>query len=220
MFKGTAKHPAGEFSQTVLQGRRQRERFTSTDYTGYFQRVPRDQLARMIEFEADRMTGLILKDENVLPERDVVLEEFNMRVANNPDARLTEQMMAALYLNHPYGRPVIGWRQEIEKLDREDALAFYKRFYAPNNAILIIAGDVEASDVRPLVEKFYGPIPRQAGDPRAARTARRSRSRRTAHRDLSDPRVEPDQPAPLLSRAVVGDRRSRRKRRPRCARAD
>ena len=138
MFKGTAKHPAGEFSQTVLRIGGNENAFTSTDYTGYFQRVPREQLGKMMEFEADRMTGLILKDENVLPERDVVLEEFNMRVANNPDARLTEQIMAALYLNHPYGRPVIGWHQEIEKLDREDALAFYRRFYAPNNAI---AGD-------------------------------------------------------------------------------
>ena len=126
MFKGTAKHPAGEFSQTVLKIGGNEHAFTSTDYTGYFQRVPREQLARMMEFEADRMTGLVLKDENVLPERDVVLEEFNMRVANNPDARLSEQMMAALYLNHPYGRPIIGWRQEIEKLNREDALAFYK----------------------------------------------------------------------------------------------
>src|SRR5262249_4672712 len=151
MFKGTEKHPAGEFSQTVLKIGGNENAFTSTDYTGYYQRVPRDQLARMIEFEADRMTGLILKDENVLPERDVVLEEFNMRLANNPEARLTEQMMAAPYLNHPYGRPVIGWRQEIEKLDREDALAFYKPFYAPNNAILIIAGDVEAAEAPPLV---------------------------------------------------------------------
>ena len=89
------------------------------------------------------MTGLILKDENVLPERDVVLEEYNMRVANNPEARLNEQIMAALYLNHPYGRPVIGWHHEIEKLSREDALVFYRRFYAPNNAILVIAGDVD-----------------------------------------------------------------------------
>src|SRR5262249_2783049 len=165
MFKGTEKHPAGEFSKVVQQIGGNENAFTSTDYTGYFQRVTKDQLPRMMEFEADRMTGLILKDENVLPERDVVLEEFNMRVANNPDARLTEQMMAALYLNHPYGRPVIGWRQEIEKLDREDALAFYKRFYAPNNAILIIAGDVEAAEVRPLVEKFYGPVPAQPAIP-------------------------------------------------------
>ena len=190
MFKGTAKHPAGEFSKTVLQVGGNENAFTSTDYTGYYQRVPRDQLARMIEFEADRMTGLILKDENVLPERDVVLEEFNMRVANNPDARLTEQMMAALYLNHPYGRPVIGWRQEIEKLDREDALAFYKRFYAPNNAILIIAGDVAANDVRPLVEKFYGPIPAQPSIP--AQRARPQEPVPAAPRTvtLSDPRVE------------------------------
>ncbi len=190
MFKGTEKHPAGEFSQTVLKIGGNENAFTSTDYTGYYQRVPRDQLARMIEFEADRMTGLILKDENVLPERDVVLEEFNMRVANNPDARLTEQMMAALYLNHPYGRPVIGWRQEIEKLDREDALAFYKRFYAPNNAILIIAGDVEAAEVRPLVEKFYGPVPAQPSIP--ARRVRPQEPVPAAPRTvtLSDPRVE------------------------------
>src|ERR1700722_8114468 len=105
MFKGTAKHPAGEFSQTVLKVGGNENAFTSNDYTGFFQHVPRDQLPLMMEFEADRMTGLVLKDENVLPERDVVLEEYNMRVANNPEARLNEQMMAALYLNHPYGRP-------------------------------------------------------------------------------------------------------------------
>src|SRR6201994_2320010 len=161
MFKGTAKHPAGEFSQTVLKVGGNENAFTSVDYTGYYQRVPKDQLPRMMEFEADRMTGLVLKDENVLPERDVVLEEYNMRVANSPDARLSEQMMAALYLNHPYGRPIIGWHSEIEKLDREDALAFYKRFYAPNNATLVIAGDVDAQEIRPMVEKAYGGIPAQ-----------------------------------------------------------
>src|SRR5438034_7545705 len=190
MFKGTTRHPAGEFSQTVLRVGGNENAFTSTDYTGYFQRVPREQLGKMMEFEADRMTGLVLKDENVLPERDVVLEEFNMRVANNPDARLTEQMMAALYLNHPYGRPVIGWHQEIEKLDREDALAFYKRFYAPNNAILIIAGDVEATDVRPMVEKFYADILAQPAIP--VKRIRPQEPTPAALRTvtLSDPRVE------------------------------
>jgi zinc protease len=190
MFKGTAKHPAGEFSQTVLRIGGNENAFTSTDYTGYFQRVPREQLARMMEFEADRMTGLILKDENVLPERDVVLEEFNMRVANNPEARLTEQIMAALYLNHPYGRPVIGWHQEIEKLDREDALAFYKRFYAPNNATLVIAGDVDAGDVRPMVERTFGEIAAQPAIP--ARRLRPQEPEPAAPRTvtLSDPRVE------------------------------
>jgi zinc protease len=164
--------------------------FTSVDYTGYFQRVPREQLPKMMEFEADRMTGLILKDENVLPERDVVLEEYNMRVANNPDARLVEQIMAALYLNHPYGRPVIGWHQEIEKLDREDALAFYRRFYAPNNAILVIAGDVDAKDVRPMAEQTFGQVAPQPAIP--ARRIRPQEPEPVAPRTvtLADARVE------------------------------
>ena len=190
MFKGTAKHPAGEFSQTVLRIGGNENAFTSADYTGYFQRVPREQLGSMMEFEADRMTGLVLRDENVLPERDVVLEEFNMRVANNPEARLTEQIMAALYLNHPYGRPVIGWHQEIEKLDREDALAFYKRFYAPNNAILVIAGDVDADEVRPMAERAFGPVAPQPAIP--VRRVRPQEPEPAAPRTvtLSDPRVE------------------------------
>src|SRR4051812_17082683 len=190
MFKGTAEHPQGEFSQTVLRIGGNENAFTSTDYTGYFQRVPREQLPKMMEFEADRMTGLVLKDENVLPERDVVLEEFNMRLANNPEARLNEQIMAALYLNHPYGRPVIGWRQEIEKLDREDALAFYKRFYAPNNAVLVIAGDVEAKDVRPIAEQTFGPVPAQPAIP--AKRLRPQEPEPAGPRTvtLSDPRVE------------------------------
>ena len=190
MFKGTSKHPAGEFSQTVLKVGGNENAFTSVDYTGYFQRVPREQLGRMMEFEADRMTGLILKDENVLPERDVVLEEYNMRVANNPDARLTEQIMAALYLNHPYGRPVIGWRQEIEKLDREDALAFYRRFYAPNNAILVIAGDVDINEVRPLAEQTFGKVAAQPAIP--VRRIRPQEPEPVAPRTvtLADPQVE------------------------------
>ncbi len=190
MFKGTAKHPVGEFSQTVLRIGGNENAFTSTDYTGYFQRVPRDQLGTMMEFEADRMTGLVLKDENVLPERDVVLEEYNMRVANSPDARLSEQIMAALYLNHPYGRPVIGWHSEIEKLDREDALAFYKRFYAPNNATLVIAGDVDATEIRPMIERTYGVGPAQPAI--AAQRIRPQEPEPAGPRTvtLADPRVE------------------------------
>jgi zinc protease len=190
MFKGTSKHPAGEFSETVQRIGGNENAFTSADYTGYFQRVPREQLGKMMEFEADRMTGLVLKDENVLPERDVVLEEFNMRVANNPEARLTEQIMAALYLNHPYGRPVIGWHREIEKLDREDALAFYRRFYAPNNAILVVAGDVDAGEVRPMAERTFGAIAPQPAIP--AQRVRPQEPEPAAPRTvtLSDPRVE------------------------------
>jgi len=190
MFKGTAKHPVGEFSQTVLKIGGNENAFTSADYTGYFQRVPRDQLPKMMEFEADRMTGLILKDENVLPERDVVLEEYNMRVANNPEARLNEQIMAALYLNHPYGRPVIGWHHEIERLDREDALAFYRRFYAPNNAVLVIAGDVDAKEIRPLVEETFGKVASQPSIP--VRRIRPQEPEPVAPRTvtLADPHVE------------------------------
>ncbi|WOH52881.1 pitrilysin family protein [Bradyrhizobium sp. sBnM-33] len=190
MKKGTAKHPPGEFSQTVLRVGGNQNAFTSMDYTSYYQRVPREQLTKMMEFEADRMTGLVLQDEDVLSERDVVLEEFNMRVANNPDARLTEQMMAALYLNHPYGRPIIGWRQEIEKLDREDALAFYRRFYTPSNAILIIAGDVDPKDIRTMVEKNFGDIPADPLIP--AKRLRPQEPTAAAPRTvtLSDPRVE------------------------------
>ena len=190
MFKGTAAHPAGEFSQLISRIGGNENAFTSFDYTGYFQRVPREQLKTMMEFEADRMTGLILKDENVLPERDVVLEEYNMRVGNNPDARLTEQIMAALYLNHPYGRPVIGWRGEIEKLNREDALAFYKRFYAPNNATLVIAGDVSADEIRPMIEAAYGKIPPQPSIP--AQRIRPQEPPPAGPRTvtLADPRVE------------------------------
>jgi zinc protease len=190
MFKGTTRHPADEFSQTVLRIGGNENAFTSADYTGYFQRVPKEELGKMMEFEADRMTGLVLKDENVLPERDVVLEEFNMRVANNPDARLAEQIMAALYLNHPYGRPVIGWHQEIEKLDRQDALAFYKRFYAPNNAILVIAGDVDPDDIRPMAERTFGIVAAQPAIP--ARRIRPQEPEPAGPRTvtLSDPRVE------------------------------
>jgi zinc protease len=162
MFKGTAKNPMGRFSKEVAAVGGQENAFTSQDYTGYFQRVAREHLKTMMEFEADRMTGLVLADEQVKPELKVVLEEHNQRVANNPRARLSEQIDAALYLNHPYGRPVIGWRQEIEQLNREEALAFYKRFYTPNNAILVIAGDVSTEEVRTLAEETYGKVPKVA----------------------------------------------------------
>jgi len=158
LFKGTKKNPQGLFSQTVATIGGQENAFTATDYTGYYQRTAREHLKTLMEFESDRMTGLVLTDDVVRPELAVVLEEQNMRIANNPAARLEVQMDASLYLNHPYGRPIIGWRQEIEGLTREDALAFYKRFYTPNNAILVVAGDVTAAEVKKLAEETYGKI--------------------------------------------------------------
>ncbi len=210
MFKGTLKHPDREFSKTVLRIGGNENAFTSTDYTAYFQRVPADKLATVMEFEADRMTGLVLTDDVVLPERNVVLEEYNQRVANSPGARLSEQILASLYLNHPYGRPIIGWRPEIENLNRADALAFYKRFYAPNNAILIVAGDVTADQVLALAEKTYGQIPPQpeVGAKRARPQEPVPAGPRTV--TLADPRVE--QPAltrqylvPSITTASAGE---------------
>jgi zinc protease len=188
MFKGTEKNPAGRFSQVVATIGGQENAFTSADYTGYFQRVPREELKQMMTLEADRLTGLVLTDDVVRPELNVVLEEQNMRVANNPNARLGEQMDAALFLNHPYGRPVIGWRHEIEQLDREDALAFYRRFYTPNNAILVVAGDVTPNEVRELAAQTYAKVPRVADvKPRLRPQEPPQEAARTV--TLADPRV-------------------------------
>ena len=189
LFKGTKKNPQGLFSQTVATIGGSENAFTSSDYTGYFQRTTRDRLKLMMEFESDRMTGLVLTDDVVKPELQVVLEERNSRVENNVNARLSEQMEAALYLNHPYGRPVIGWRHEIEGLTREDALEFYKRFYTPNNAILIVAGDVTPDEVKALAEETYGRVPRVAEV--KPRSVRRSRSRKRRAPSRSPIRASP-----------------------------
>jgi zinc protease len=188
MFKGTAKNPLGRFTKTVSTLGGHENAFTTADYTTYFQRTPRDRLKTLMEFEADRMTGLVLSEEEVRPELQVVLEEQNMRVANNPAARLSEQMESTLYLNHPYGRPVIGWRHEIEALTRVDALAFYRRWYTPNNAVLIVAGDVTADEVRALADSTYGKVaPVAEIGPRIRPKEPVQEAARTV--TLSDPRV-------------------------------
>ncbi len=158
MFKGTDKIPPGAFSKIVARLGGQDNAFTGHDVTAYHQRVAKQHLKRMMEMEADRMVNLRLAEKDVVTERDVILEERRSRVDNSPASILSEQVMAALYLSHPYGRPVIGWEHEIAKLNRKDALAFYKRFYAPNNAILVVAGDVTADAVRKLAEATYGRI--------------------------------------------------------------
>jgi zinc protease len=158
MFKGTAKNPGNTFSQAVAAIGGEENAFTASDYTGFYERVPREHLKEMMAFEADRMTNLTLTDAVARPELKVVLEELNMRVANNPGARLDEQMDAALYLNHPYHRPVIGWRHEVEKLNYTDALAFYRRFYTPNNAVVVVAGDVTPDEVKADADATYGKV--------------------------------------------------------------
>jgi zinc protease len=189
MFKGTAKNPGATFSQRVAEIGGEENAFTGSDYTGFYERVPRSHLKEMMAFEADRMTGLVLTDDVVEPELKVVLEEQYMRIANNPGARLSEQMDAALYLNHPYGRPVIGWRHEIEKLDRDDALAFYRRFYTPNNAIVVVAGDVTPDEVKADAEATYGKVADRAPtNMRQRPTEPQPEAPRTV--TLADPRVE------------------------------
>jgi zinc protease len=198
MFKGTAAHPAGQFSQVVSRIGGQENAFTSNDYTAFFQRVPAEHLKTVMEFEADRMTGLQLTDEAVLPEREVILEERNQRMENSPAARLGEQIDAALFLNSPYGKPVIGWRHEMEGLTRDDAIAFYRRFYGPNDAVVIIAGDVEPQAALKLAQETYGRIARHSAIPPRHRpqeppaVAARSLT-------LSDPRVE----QPTMQRAYL-----------------
>lgn len=160
MFKGTKTLGPGEFSQIIALNGGRENAFTSQDFTGYYQMVARDRLEIVMRHEADRMVNLVLTDDIVLPERDVVLEERRSRVDNEPSAKLWEMVNATLFLNHPYRVPVIGWEHEIRQLTTEGALAFYRRWYAPNNAILIVAGDVTADDVLPLAERYYGVIPR------------------------------------------------------------
>ncbi len=170
MFKGTKNTEPGEFTRIVAENGGVQNAFTSYDYTAYFQTVARDRLEIMMRYEADRMTNLQLTDEIVDPERQVVLEERRSRVGNNPSSQLWEQANATLFLNHPYRVPVIGWEHEIKQLSTEGALAFYRKWYAPNNAVLVVAGDVTAEDVRPLAEKYYGPIA-PADIPERARVA-------------------------------------------------
>lgn len=188
MFKGTEKHPEGAFSHAVAELGGQENAFTSYDYTSYFQRVAREHLTTVMAFEADRMVGLRLTDEVVNPERDVVLEERRSRVDGDPSSQLGEAVAASLYVNHPYGTPIIGWQHEIEKLDRHDAIAFYERFYTPNNAILVVAGDVSADDVRSAADATYGKVARRA-DPGPRARPKEPEPRAARRVALADPRV-------------------------------
>jgi zinc protease len=158
MFKGTDLIAPGLFSKIIAKNGGEDNAFTNHDVTAYFQRVAKDRLPKVMAMEADRMANLRLSEDDVATERKVILEERRSRVDNDPGSILQEQMMAALYTNHPYGTPIIGWEHEIRALDREDALSFYRRFYAPDNAILVIAGDVELDEVKKLAEETFGKI--------------------------------------------------------------
>ncbi len=166
LFKGTPNVPSGQFSKIVARNGGRDNAFTSYDFTGYFQNVAKEKLDLVMGMEADRMVNLELSEEDVATERAVILEERRSRTDNNPAAQMREAMNAAQYMAHPYGIPVIGWKHEMEELSLADALAFYRRYYAPNNAILVVAGDVEAEAVFAMAEKHFGPLPRADTPPR------------------------------------------------------
>ena len=155
MFRGTKIVPNGELSKTVARNGGQDNAQTSEDFTVYFQRIAKDRLPLMMQLEADRMVNLDLSESNLNTERQVVLEERHLRIDSEPRALAEEQMDAAMHLSHPYGRPVIGWEAEIKRIGRADALDFYQHHYAPNNATVIVVGDVQPDDVLKLAQQKY-----------------------------------------------------------------
>ncbi len=162
MFKGTPSVPPGEFSKIVARNGGQDNAFTSYDYTGYFQNLAKDRLELVMKMEADRMANLRLTDAEVNPERKVILEERRQTLDNSPAARLREQMRAAQFMASPYGRSIIGWEHEMRGLTTEDAIAWHRKYYAPNNAVLVVGGDITMAELKPLAEKYYGAIQARA----------------------------------------------------------
>lgn len=188
MFKGTDTLGAGEFSRIVAENGGRDNAFTSQDYTAYFQVIARDRLDLVMSMEADRMVNLNFTEQDMVTEREVVLEERRQRTDSTAQGQFREQVQAALYLAHPYGIPIIGWEEEIKKLNVDDALSFYRRFYAPNNAILVVAGDITAEELRPLAEKHYGVIPANP-DVRQLDMPHEPPHRAARRLSLTDPRV-------------------------------
>lgn len=188
MFKGTEANPGNSFSTTIARLGGRENAFTSNDYTAYFQQVAKEHLADMMAFEADRMRGLQLTEAVSAPELQVVLEERRMRVDTQPSSELGEAVDAALYVNHPYGDPVIGWANEVSALTHDDAINFYRAHYRPGAAVLVIAGDVTEEEIRRLAAETYGKIEDDAGPfTRQRPPVQRLRADRLV--ELADPRV-------------------------------
>ena len=195
MFRGTKEVPGDLYAQTIAKNGGEENAFTTHDYTAFYEQIAVDRLKLAMDLEADRLANLDLSDNNVTTERDVVLEERRMRVENNPQALTNEQMEAALHLSHPYGRPVLGWPEEVRHIDKTSAQDFYKHHYAPNNAILNVAGDVTPDRIRVMAQAAYGKVPARALQPRAefAEPPRLTETRLTV--------VRPDVQVPLFLRS-------------------
>lgn len=158
MFKGTKEVPGGEFSKRIAAVGGRDNAFTSRDYTAYFQQLHKQHLPLAMELESDRMRNLVLNQEEFSKEMNVVMEERRLRTDDQPHALVYEKLMAVAYQSHPYRRPVIGWMNDLENMRMEDAQEWYDRWYAPNNAILVVVGDVNAKDTYELANKYYGAI--------------------------------------------------------------
>jgi zinc protease len=158
MFKGTRRVPAGEFSRRIAAAGGRDNAFTGRDYTAYFQTLHKSQLPLAVRLEADRMTNLVLSAEEFAKEIKVVMEERRWRTDDRPRAVLFERLMAAALSAHPYRNPIIGWMNDLENMRVEDTRAFYERWYAPNNAVLVVVGDVSPQQVFDLAERHFGPI--------------------------------------------------------------
>ncbi len=159
MFQGTTTTPSGEFAHIVASHGGHANAFTSHDYTAYYVSIAKEHLPLIMQMEADRMLHLAPSQENFLKEREVIIEERRMSIENKPEALLNEEMQAALYRNHPYHTPIIGWMHEMQALSREDVLAFHAQFYHPANAVLVVAGDITRAELQPLAERYYGTLP-------------------------------------------------------------
>ena len=158
MFKGTEKHPAGEFSRLIAENGGRENAFTGRDYTAYFQQLEKSRLAVSFELEADRMRNLTLPPEEFAKEVQVVMEERRMRTEDNPTALTHEQFNAAAFVSSPYHNPVIGWMADLKSLTVADLRQWYARWYAPNNATLVVVGDVDPQAVLALAQRYYGPL--------------------------------------------------------------
>jgi len=158
MFKGTKKYPAGEFSKIIAENGGNENAFTGQDYTAYFQTLEKSRLEISLKLEADRMRNLNLLEKELLKELEVVTEERRMRTDDKPRSKMYEHFMALAFSNSPYKNPVIGWPGDIAAYKVEDLNAWYRRWYAPNNATLVVVGDVEPNAVFALAEKYFAPI--------------------------------------------------------------
>lgn len=158
MFQGSANFKRGEYADIIARLGGRQNAFTGYDATAYYVTVGKEHLPRIMELEADRLRGLTPTDKDALNEKNVIIEERRQRIENNPSALFAEQLNAALYLNHPYRLPVIGWKHEMEGLTKDMVLALHTQHYHPGNAILIVSGDITAAELKPLAQKYYGAI--------------------------------------------------------------